>query len=143
MMRVVEFHPDHVKMMKDYGGQDTFISFLSDSDIDEISKSSCGCTIFKGDIVVGCLGGIPINKYRVVTWAILQKTTTTNFVFVHKTALWFMNQVDYKRFEAYVDPEFKPAMRWVKMLGFKMENPFIPYYFPNGAGASYWALMRK
>ena len=40
--------------------------------------------------------------------------------------------------EAYPDPSFKPSARWVRLLGFELETPFKPFFFPDGRGAAEW-----
>jgi hypothetical protein len=60
---------------------------------------------------------------------------------MHRASAGFLAASQFRRIEAFVDPEFKPAMRWIKMLGFELER-FVPYFFKDGSIASQWAMHK-
>lgn len=144
-MNVVEFLPEHIAQFKNYGGQDAAVETFRPEDLHELKVRSAATsvTVLKDGQPIAC-GGIAMNNpYRGLIWAIFQRTTPQDFLFVHRTSLRLIERAPFKRIEAFVDPSFIPAMRWIKLLGFTMERVWIPYFFHNGAGASAWALHKE
>lgn len=142
-MRIIPFEIVHVKSFRNYGGQEMRVGEVTDKDIDELRAFGESFTAIDKDYnVIGCAGIIPATQYRATAWGLFQRTKQTDFVFVHKKTKEFLHNTKYIRIEAYVDPGFYPAMRWIQMLGFKMERAYIPLFFPDGTGASAWAIHK-
>lgn len=139
MFRLVEFFPDDIKLFKNYGGQEELVSAMSMDDLAILKEKGAAYSFFWGDEILGCAGLLQQTKYRALAWAVFQKTHPRTFIKVHSASLWIANSHGYKKLEAYVRPEFKAAMRWIKLLGFSCEQDNITYFFPDGGSASYWA----
>lgn len=142
-MKIIQFETIHVKKFRNYGGQELRVGEVSDVEIDEMRAYGEAYTAIDNDgNIIGCAGVIPATKFRAIAWGLFSKTRQTDFVFIHKQTKDFLHRTNFIRIEAYVDPGFYPAMRWIEMLGFKMERAYIPLFFPNGNGASAWALHK-
>lgn len=139
-MKLSALEKFHIPAMVNFGGQDNFKSLFSDKHIEELRSAGPSYAAMDGDVVLGAGGFIHMNEYRALGWGLFARTTPANFVKIHRTVVRSIAECPYRRIEAYVDPKFPQAMRWIKKLGFRMELPFVPYYFPDGSGASYWAL---
>lgn len=140
MIDVIRFEPSHVWRLADLGGQDRLQSYLKEKDVEEMAVAGPAITVLRDGVVLGCGGLVEMNQYRALVWALFSKTTPANFLAMHRASVKMIKTSKYKRIEAYVDPTFPAAIRWIEMLGFKMEQPFVPFHFPDGSGASSWAL---
>jgi hypothetical protein len=142
-MKIIQFETDHIRQFRNYGGQEIRVGEVSDKDIDELRAFGESYTAIDDDYnIIGCAGVVPATKFRAVAWGLFQKTKHSDFLYVHRKTKEFLNNTNYLRIEAYVDPGFYPALRWIEMLGFKIERAYIPLFFPNGTGASAWALHK-
>jgi hypothetical protein len=116
---------------------------MPESDVLELEQRSVGFTGRVGDVIVGCAGVIRHNQYKGFGWAIIQQTSPLFFAYGHKTLVEILNHHQPFRYvEVHVDPRNANAMRWIKMLGFYMVRPFVPYHFHDGAPATEWAWER-
>ena len=141
-MELIQFEPEHIKMFRNYGGQELRVSEVDEKEIYALRAYGEAYTAIDGDRIIGCAGIIPATKFRATAWGLFQKTKQTDFVFIHKKTKEFLQNTPYIRIEAYVDPGLYPAVRWIEMLGFKLERAYIPLFFPDGTGASAWALHK-
>ena len=99
-------------------------------------------TAFNGDRFLGVGGCVLINRYRAQAWVLLKQTTPADFVGLHRAVRKVLDDSPAKRIEAIVDPTFDEGVRWIKMLGFKCESPYKPFYFPDGRAASEWVRLK-
>ena len=141
-MKLIQFSPDHIKLFQNYGGQEVRVGEVNDEDAKLFCKGDCFTAVRDDLSVIGCGGVMPATQFRATAWGLFQKTTPAEFVFIHKQTKSFLEGCRYRRIEAYVDPGFYPAVRWIKLLGFKMERAYIPLFFPDGTGASAWAFHK-
>lgn len=142
-MKLIQFEPNHIQQFKNFGGQKIRVGEVNETEIYQLRAFGDAYTaIDKNDNIIGCAGVVPATQFRAVAWALFQKTKPTDFVFIHKQTIEFLKNSNYLRIEAYVDPGFYPALRWIEMLGFKMERAYIPLFFQDGTGASAWAIHK-
>jgi hypothetical protein len=141
-MKIISFQPDHIKQFKNYGGQEIRVGEVDEKEVHELKQFGEAYTAVKNNMIIGCAGVIPCTKFRAAAWGLFQRTTHSDFLFVHRKTKEFLENTQYIRIEAYVDPGFYAAVRWIEMLGFKLERPYIPLFFPDGSGASAWALHK-
>jgi RimJ/RimL family protein N-acetyltransferase len=50
---------------------------------------------------------------------------------IHKAVQRFLEATEFKRVEAFVDSDFEPGHRWIKMLGFEYEG-YMKNFSPLG-----------
>lgn len=128
--------------MNNHGLQEGRVSTVNEKDLAELCLRSNSFTVMKDDEPLCCFGSIEATKYRAMVWGVYQKTNELDFIYSFRHSKRFLDSLAYIRIEAYVDPSLVQAMRFIKMLGFELENPFIPFHFPDGSGASLWAMMK-
>lgn len=137
---LVPLSTEHLPLMANHGGQEKFLSVFSTKHVEDLINSGPTYAAVQADgSVIGVGGLVEMNEYRALGWGMFARTTPANFLKIHRAVYRTMVESKYKRIEAYVDPEFPQAIRWIEQLGFKMEQAFVRYYFPDGSGASFWA----
>lgn len=143
-MKLVPFEPAHVAKFLNYGGQEHLVlSFRPEELVDLRDRGESWSLEKDENTILGCGGVIKINAYRCCAWGLFQKTPNpTDFLYIHKAVKAGIQRQPYHRIEAFVDPKLFPAMRWIRLLGFTLERAYIPYFFPDGSGASAWAMNK-
>ena len=138
-MRMIPFEPDHIASLADFGGQEHLVETVRPQDLADMRDRGIAYSAVYGDHVVGCAGLVGLNAYRAVCWGIFARAGGHAFLGIHRATRHVMVASGYRRIEAYVDPMRPDAMRWIKMLGFRLDLAWIPYFFPDGSGASLWS----
>jgi hypothetical protein len=95
--------------------------------------------------IIACGGLIPVwpdCTVRAAAWGLLSKDIASLFPFIHKNVLRVMDESPFNRIEAHTNPNFPPAERWIRMLGFEIETAWKPFFFPDGSGAQEWRRIR-
>jgi hypothetical protein len=140
LIEVVPFEPEHVEMFQNYGGQENLVHHFTPAQLLELKSSGFARSAISRGHVVGCSGLIELSKFRAVTWSLFEENRTNDLLAMFLRIRRYLRQCDYKRIESYIDPNRPLAIRWIQMLGFQLERPFIPYFFPDGSGAMAWVL---
>lgn len=145
-MKLIPFEPCHLKEFIDYAGQDALVLAAKDRDLKDIAGRGIAFTGIvqnaHGQRIVGCGGLLEANPFRATAWAVFQSGNPKDFVAIDRAVRRGLRDCTYKLIEAYVDPEAQSAMRWVRLLGFELVRPYRPFFFPDGRGASEWALYK-
>ena len=142
MMRCVDFRVDHIFQMKNYDKQEHLALSIDEDTLKQLDKRSEGITILKDNRAIACGGAVRINNFRASIWALFEQGNPRDFVFVHKHTYRFIHGLKFNRIESYVDPTNPAAVRWMELLGLKLEIAYTPYFFPDGSGASTWVLHK-
>lgn len=142
-MHTVPFIPEHARQLRNYGGQDYLIADASDRDFQDFAERGPALTMVHDGGPIACGGLIACTRFRATAWILVSQTQPAHFRAIHAAAKRMFAERDFRRIEAYVDPRFKQAVRWVRALGFRLERAYIPLFFPDGTGASEWALYPK
>ncbi len=76
------------------------------------------------DQTLACAGLIELWAGRACAWALLSEHIgALGMLIVTKACMREFALARYRRIEAYVDPEFAAARKWMRTLGFKCETP--------------------
>lgn len=140
-MRLESFKAEHIDLFAgDFGPQEWLAPYLELGAMIE----SRAYSVFDDPHFLGSFGLHPVHAYRGVVWALIKPSNPVNFLKFHRCAARVLAgwKEDYRRIEAYVDPDFPAAVRWIKLLGFRVECELKPYFFPDGRPASEWVLLR-
>jgi hypothetical protein len=140
-MIVVPFEAGHIKLLNPQPSQVS----LDHEVTDEQAEYLATCLSFTGLVdgkPVACSGVTPFWGSRGVAWAILDKDCGPHFTAIHKAVYAFLEVSDFKRVEAYVDLDFKPAHRWMKMLGFDVELPIAKGVLPSGRDGAIYSRFK-
>lgn len=140
MMRVERFVVEDMALLSNHGGQGDLVELMPVGEMEKLTSTGAHYSLFIGDELIACVGASELNRYRAAVWALFQSGRPETFLAVHRTGLRLLRALPYQRLEAYVDPTNPAAVRWIGQLGFRCEVPFRPYFFPDGRGASEWAL---
>ena len=141
MFRTIPFEPGHIPQFLNYGGQDHLVLSVPPEELSQLNTHGEARTGLVDNRIVGCAGLIRMNDYRAVAWGLFQRTGNTDFLHIHMAIRRRLRSaLTFKRIEAFVNPLSPKAMRWIALLGFRMEQPYIPYYFADGSGAAQWAM---
>lgn len=80
--------------------------------------------------VIACAGVQEAWTGRGVAWALLSTKAGAHMRALTRVVAHYLNHLAVlRRIEAYVDPEFKAAIRWAKLLGFEMEGRMRAFGF--------------
>lgn len=143
MRRLIQFEPEHLEAFANFGGQEDRAIEVGIAGAAELRNAKGECfTAIRDNVILCCAGVIEANRYRATAWAFFQKTTHADFLYVHRQTSAFLSNTGYLRIEAYVDPLFVAALKWIRMLGFHLEKAYLPYFFPDGSPASSWAINK-
>lgn len=136
-IRLEPFKAEHLKGV-DWGTQGWLMPYF-----DEIEAgSSYSRSAYAGDIFLGSGGVAEVHEFRAVAWVVLVPGQVKLFRQLYNLVKKVLSVQIYPRIEAYIDPEFSQAMRMVKMLGFRQEGEYKPYFFPDGRTGSEWVIIR-
>lgn len=139
-MRVEEFRLDDLDQLENVGGQEYLVSLTDREKFAFGLKGGNHYSLFSDDMLVACIGFAPVHEWRCTAWALLKGGEPKLFAAVHIVSRRLLRSQPWRRVEAYVDPTFGPAVRWMQLLGFQIETPYKPYYCPDGRGASEWVF---
>ena len=142
-LRLEPFKKEHAALLDDYGAQawvkDYFEACLDDA------EDGLAVSVWVDQVFIGCAGLAPVHDYRAIAWALFVPGYPQHFIKVHRATKAFLREhlKAFPRIEAYIDPEFTRAIRWVKSLGFREECSFKPYFFPDGRAGAEWVMLRE
>lgn len=140
-LRLVAFEPEHALGMKNYGGQESLFSSATLQSLKQLAEAGPSWTGFIDDRLIACAGLIRANQMRAQAWALLQNTgNVRDFIHLHRTVQNVFASSGFRYIETFTDPLHITATRWVRAIGFKVVVPYRPYFFPDGRGATEWAL---
>jgi len=139
-MRVEKFLPGDIAKLEDHSWQKSLIPLMNMDQLDDLTRTGAHISVFDGDILIGCGGVVEINDWRGGVWSLLRDGRPQNFLGLHRASVRLLQSLPYKRIEGYVDPTIPEAVRWIRLLGFRLEMPYKPYFFPDGRGAAEWAF---
>jgi hypothetical protein len=142
-VEIVPFDVAHVGRLANHGGQEKLVAQVSSADLDLLVSRGRAWSAIRDDDVIACAGFIAANQYRATAWALFAGGSPRDFVAVHHATIEALDSAPYRIIEAYVDPKSVPAMRWIRLLRFKLRRAYLPFFFPDGSGASEWVYQPR
>lgn len=129
--KVVPFQPWHLKWVVE-GGSTEGIGLFNDAALDLIPTDNAK-TVVVDDAVMACLGTIQFWQGRHEAWASIS-TKSGPFMRAVTSAARDIIRAVPGRVECTVRTDFMQGNRWVKLLGFEIENPpgVLKGYGPYG-----------
>lgn len=140
-MRIERFSVDDVDRINNWGGQDMLVSAMTKESIAKTIERGNHYSLFSDDALIACFGVVPYNDWRCLGWALLRSGAPEMFVSVHQAIRRLMKEQPWIRIEAFTQAGNVLQARWTRLLGFHVETPFKPYYFPDGTAASEWVYL--
>lgn len=124
-MNIIAFKPEHAALMR-------LQPMQAAVSLDETTLiTGPAWTGVADDLPVVCAGFLPIWEGRAMAWALVAADAGRHMAAIHRAALERVRGAGYRRLEAYVDPRFAAARRWVAMLGFEYEG-LLKRFTPTG-----------
>lgn len=144
-MHLLPFKPHHLEELADYGGQEWVRGFCLEEHMSRFTSGPAFSGAVKGEII-GAAGVGRSDGRRGFAWAVLSSKAREHAIGVHRAAKRFLRSDAcsdmFNRIEAYVDPDFTLAVKWVETLGFELETPKpMRKFFPDGRSAFQFALV--
>lgn len=140
-MIVAPFHPGHMSELRLQPRQPKNLALFSDPEYGASLSEGRAFTIFEDGQVQACLGVYDLWPGRGLCWALLSADMRRLMLPVTVRARRFFVESGYRRLEAYVDPTFDEAIRWIELLGFKHEA-LMAKFTPDGDDQLLYARTR-
>lgn len=115
-MNIIAFKPEHAALIQ----LQTMQFGVSIDVADQITGPAWTGEVDGQPII--CAGFMPIWEGRAFAWALLAQSAGRHMAAVHRAARERIRAARFRRLEAYVDPRYPQAARWVSMLGFQREG---------------------
>lgn len=143
-MRVEKLRAAHFRQLELQDAQRYFVTDVSSEIYGlAVEASPFSYSAFAGDKLIACAGCVEIWDNRATAWALVSKDAGPHFFGVHRFVAGFLAAAKWRRVEAYVDAGFEPGMRWMRMLGFKLETPVPMRAFrPDGNDCFMFARVK-
>jgi hypothetical protein len=139
---VAPFHPAHLLEIRAQPAQPKDFALFSDPEYGEQLLAGDAFSVFDAaGQVQAVLGVAPLWENRGAAWAVLSGECGPVFVAMHKQAKAYFDRCRFARVEAYIDPNFPQAVRWIELLGFQREG-LMRKFTPAGADNYLYSRVR-
>ncbi|SOD41314.1 hypothetical protein [Nitrosovibrio sp. Nv4] len=142
MISFLPFKAEHIARLNLQPAQEHLRPYIK---IDELKslEGDTAFTLLKEGKPVLCGGVTPLWEQRGLMWSFVgDDMTKRDFVEIHYLVKYYINTLEYKRLEMYVDVDFKNGHRWAKALGFEVEAPCMAAFHPNGTASAMYSRVR-
>lgn len=129
MIKLVRLTPELANELLDGSGMETVRETIKPEYITPLcaqKHSYAGVDVYGR--VVFCVGVIELWPERGEAWAFFSQDAGVHFMAIHRIVKRFLFARHFKRIEATVELNFPRGIRWVEMLGFKVEAPCLAQY---------------
>ncbi len=121
-MLMTPFHPNHLieialqrKTPKDVG-------LFSDPKYGESLLLGDAFSVFDGGEVRACLGVVDFLPGIGIAWAMFAQEAGKFLPALSLRARRYLRDCNYRRIEAYIDPDFAESVRWATLMNFHFEG---------------------
>lgn len=141
-MRIVQFEPDHLKLLLLQPSQAIMQPLLDNPEYAQSLKDAGPAySAVDGDAVFACAGFIPQWEGRAIAWALISAEAGRHFVTITRAVKRAMDLHQFRRVETAVAHEFPQGHRWARMLGFTREG-LMRRYTPDGRDCDLYARVQ-
>lgn len=143
-MHVEAYRPEHLRTLELQEAQSYFVTQAQDETYAKaLQIAGNSFTALEGDRIIACAGCVEIWDNRAMAWALVSKDAGRHMLGVHRAVSGFLMAAKWRRVEAYVDVGFGAGMRWMDMLGFRLESPEPMRSFRPDGGDCYMFARTK
>lgn len=139
---VVRFKAEHYFQLNEQEATSYVNGFMTEKSIKALEGNEHSYSIFIGGRLIACAGLIQFWNGRAEAWAMIDKDCRKEFMTLHNVVKRFLEVCPVKRVEAVVDHGFEAGHKWVSLLGFKLEAPYMKAYGLKGGDCSLYARVR-
>lgn len=140
-MDVVPFKAQHLEEIALQEAQQYLLGYIEPGLGDSLEGQDSFTGLADG-AVVACAGVVPYWNNRGLAWAYLSNIAGDHMTSVTRAVKRYLDVAPYDRIEAAVDVDFEAGHRWIQLLGFKLEAPYMSKFRPDGGAASLYARVR-
>lgn len=143
MVTILPFQANHLAVLRLQPAQEYMASRVqADNYGVEVEGWGPAYSAMADGRIIACAGVATVWPGRGAAWALLSKDAPCHFIAVHRAVRDFLDHCGIRRIEAYVDPEFVAAHRWMRMLGFRQETPEpMPGFLEDGRAMLLYARV--
>lgn len=141
MIEFVDYEPAHLRALRLQAPQAYFSTLFSEDYAAALAQHPAWAGIVDGQ-VVGCAGLVEQWTDRALCWALFSEAAGPHFLAITRFVQRVFALFHYRRVEAYVDPNFAEAQRWVRILGFEREG-LMRAFTPTGEDNLLFARVRR
>lgn len=124
MVTILPFQANHLAALNLQPAQEYMLPYVqADQYAVALEGSGPAYSALADGRIIACAGVATIWQGRGAAWALLAQGGPCHFTAVHRAVRAFLDGCEFRRVEAYVDPEFHAARRWMHLLGFRLETP--------------------
>jgi hypothetical protein len=141
-MKVYPFRAGHLENLLLQPAQAHLREFFTPEYIRTYENGLCYSLVADDGSTLACAGLLPIWENRASAWALLSADLgPRGLLIVTRACLRELNLGRFRRVEAYVDPEFMAARKWVRALGFRFEG-HMAAFTPEGRDHDLYARVQ-
>ncbi len=140
-MNVVRFEPAHIALLEAAGGRSVFGPFPFQEGHAERCAESQAWSVFHGDQILGCGGIFPEHETCGTAWTLMLPVTGRHMTGITRLTRRVLESCPLVRIQAHASPTFRPAIRWLVMLGFKCEGT-LRKFTPGGLDVLLFARVK-
>jgi hypothetical protein len=140
-MIVVPYQAEHMARIQLQSTQLCNLNWMAEDQAELLENHVC-FTVLDGEEVLLVGGVLRLWEGRATAWAFLSKKIGHRFVKLHRLVKRYFDTLDYGRIEAEVAFDFPEGHRWIRLLGFELENARMRKFFPDGTDAALYVRIR-
>lgn len=141
-MRTEDFRVEHLRRMDIQDAQRYAVPQINWDDMRSL-EMEWSRTVLDGEDVLLCGGLIPWTRYRALLWSYFSGTAGRRMRPLVREIRTFLVAAPFTRVEAFVDVQFLPGHKLMKLLGFTLETPYKPWHTSEGGAVSEYVLIRE
>lgn len=131
-MEIVKFRREHLEKLELQDAQADMREQLKDPAYGlMLEQCRFSFTGIHDGVIIGCAGIQEVWEGRAIMWALLSKHAGVHFRSIHRAAMGFITQSEWRRIECVVEDGFDAGHRWAKLLGMEREG-LMRKYSPTG-----------
>lgn len=115
---------------------------LTEEEAARLERADHSYTIIVDGDIAAVAGVAEYWPGRAEAWAVLHPSCKKHFFTVHNVVKRFLGICPVTRIEAAVEVGFEQGHRWVRALGFNLENVRARAFLPGGRDASLYAMVK-
>lgn len=141
MMELVRFKPEHAHQIQEQEATAYLRPMISEAHLAVLAAQEHSYTIMRGGLPIACGGIIQHWPGRYEAWAMLEASRPKDFLTIHNATRRFLQTQIHTRIEAVVECGFQAGHRWLRLLGFDLESPYMRRYGPDGRDYSMYVRV--
>ena len=141
MIQFVDYEPAHLLELKLQTPQAYFNKLITPEYARSLNNRMAW-TGMAGNRIVGCAGIVEVWSERALVWALMAEESGQHMLAITRYVRRVLDLFAFRRVEAWVDPNFAPAVRWAEMLGFEREG-YMRAFTPTGDDQLLYAQVRR